>query len=272
MDYAEWLPPHPLRPLIRCFWSLTDGSGTATGDQAAEPALPDGSPELIFNFGAPFEHLTADGRVQLQPRAFLVGQITQPMVVRPTGTVDLFAVRFESHGAALLHSNVGALTNTWCPLRATAISALETALFDDGADAISTTAREQLIVAHLLARLQSSNTIDQRVATVVLAIRAQHGAVSLDDLVSAVGLTPRTMQRLFLHQVGISPKLLCRIMRFQRVFSAWRADPSSLARVALACGYFDQSHLVRDFRDFSGAPPAGFLAELPAFTRLFLAT
>jgi transcriptional regulator GlxA family with amidase domain len=80
------------------------------------------------------------------------------------------------------------------------------------------------------------------------------------------------MQRLFLRQVGVSPKLLCRIVRFQRIFAAWRADPSSLARVALECGYFDQSHLVRDFHDFAGAPPAGFLAELPAFTRLFLAT
>jgi AraC-like DNA-binding protein len=241
----------------------------------AEPALPDGSPELIFNFGAPFEHVMPDGRVHLQPRAFLVGQITRPMVVRPTGTVDLFAVRFESHGAALWHPTMSALTNTWCSLSALVgqpLTALETGLFAGATDSASTTSREQLIVSHLLVRVQSSHALDRRVATVVRAIRAHHGAVSLDDLVSRVGLTPRTMQRLFLRQVGVSPKLLCRIVRFQRIFAAWRADPSSLARVALECGYFDQSHLVRDFHDFAGAPPAGFLAELPAFTRLFLAT
>jgi len=61
-----------------------------------------------------------------------------------------------------------------------------------------------------------------------------------------------------------------RIVRFQRVFAAWRADPRSLARVAVECGYFDQSHLVRDFRDFAGAPPAGFLTALPPFTGFFL--
>jgi len=55
------------------------------------------------------------------------------------------------------------------------------------------------------------------------------------------------------------------------VFTAWRTDARSLARVAAECGYFDQSHLVRDFRDFSGAPPAGFLAALPEFTGFFVA-
>ncbi len=92
-----------------------------------------------------------------------------------------------------------------------------------------------------------------------------------DAIARDAGTTPRTLQRLFATQVGISPKLLARITRFQRVFRSWQQEPNALARVAAACGYFDQSHLVRDFRDFAGAPPAAFLSAQPEFTTFFTA-
>jgi AraC-like DNA-binding protein len=69
--------------------------------------------------------------------------------------------------------------------------------------------------------------------------------------------------------VGITPKLLARIVRFQRVFSEWRADPKRLSRVAAECGYFDHAHLVRDFRELAGVPPAAFLPNQPEFTGFF---
>lgn len=65
------------------------------------------------------------------------------------------------------------------------------------------------------------------------------------DLAKRLGTTPRTLQRRFATDVGITPKLLARIVRFQRVFSEWRADPTSLSRVAAECGYYDHAQLVR---------------------------
>ena len=84
-----------------------------------------------------------------------------------------------------------------------------------------------------------------------------------------VGLTTRHLQRLFRTQVGVSPKLLARLRRFQRVFAAWRDGRTGWSGVALRAGYFDQAHLVRDFNAFAGGAPAGLLAALPEFTRLF---
>lgn len=275
MQYQE----HPASPqvdrFVRCFWSLQGGlpasasTGARSVDEAAEPALPDGSPELIFNLGEPFEHIPADGRAKRQPQAFLVGQITGPMVVRPTGPVDLIAVRFEAHGAALLSDDLGALTDRWVDvqkLKDRAVTTLKERL--EGVE--TTDGRIALITDWLARRATQVAGPDPRVEVAVRAIRSSHGAVNLDDLCRQLRLTPRSLQRLFKLQVGISPKLLARIVRFQRIFAAWRSDPSTLSRVAAECGYFDQPHMIRDFRQFAGAPPASFLAALPQFTEFFL--
>ena len=269
MEYREVAPSRPLAAIIRCYWLLA-GSAPRAGDvdAAAEPALPDGSPELIFNLADPFEEVDAGGTASRQPPIMLVGQITRPMVVRATARIDMVAVRFEAHGASLLHDRMHQLTGR----SVDAATLLDGALVPVAAGLARTTATERRVAVldDVLMRLVARRPPpDRRVAAAVRSIRATHGAVDVDTLAREHALSPRSLQRLFGAQVGISPKLLARIVRFQRIFAAWRDDPRSLARVAAECGYYDQSHLVRDFRDFAGAPPAGFLAALPEFTAFF---
>ena len=272
MEYIE-RPPHPeLAAVVRTYWWLRgDAEAEASRDAApADPALPDGSPELIVNLAEPWERVAADGARTLQPPAFLVGQIRGPMHVRPTGRLALVAVRFEAHGAAPLVDAIGALTDRWTPLealRSPSLRALPSAL----AGAADVPAQARLLDDALRAAFAGGTPVDGLVGDAVRAIRASHGAVEIDALARELGVTARTLQRRFAASAGLSPKSLARIVRFQRVFAAWRDDPQSLSRAALESGYFDQSHLVRDFRDFAGAPPAGFLAALPAFTGFFTA-
>ena len=267
MVYTE-RPAHPeLAALVRTYWWL---SGEMDDAGTADPALPDGSPELIMNLAEPWEQVANDGVRTRQPSAFLVGQILGPMVVRPTGRIALVAVRFEAHGAALVTDGIGALTGRWAPLgslRATSLRALPQAI----AAAADARAQATLLDAALLALLATAPPVDALVGEAVRTMRASHGAAGIDGLARTLGVSVRTLQRRFTVATGIPPKLLARIVRFQRVFAAWREDPSSLSRVALESGYYDQSHLVRDFRDFAGAPPATFLAAMPVFTAFFTA-
>ncbi|MBK8002617.1 MAG: AraC family transcriptional regulator [Gemmatimonadetes bacterium] len=266
MKYAE-VPVGPeAGGGVRCWWSLTDDTGPPA---AAEPALPDGSPELIVNLGDPFEQVAADGRVTRQPAAFLVGQITRPMTVRPTGRVALVALRLEAHGAAPLLRDASRLTDRWCALAELGVTDAEPLLQRLRATATPAAQAAQLL-AWYLERGAAAPAPDPAVVAAVRALRASHGGVALEGLCRDLGLTPRTLQRRFRPAVGISPKLLARIIRFQRIFREWRERPSGLARVAVASGYFDQSHMIRDFRQFAGAPPADFLAALPRFTEFFL--
>ncbi|MES2304557.1 MAG: AraC family transcriptional regulator [Gemmatimonadota bacterium] len=265
MEYQEFLPSPVPRSFVRCYWQLR---GESVGE-SADPALPDGSPELIFNLGDSFDHLEPDGRTVRQPAAFLVGQITRPMLVRATGRSDLIAVRFEPYGAAILHDCMAELTDQWVGINSLRDGVL-LPVAEQLAAADSASERVAILDAAITTLATDAPMPDARVVAAVRAIFLAHGNLRCDELALAQGLTLRSLQRLFAREVGVSPKLLTRIARFQRVFAARRDDPGSFARVAAQCGYADQSHLVRDFHDFAGMPPAELLAALPELTGFWL--
>ncbi|NGN63943.1 AraC family transcriptional regulator [Streptomyces sp. A7024] len=96
---------------------------------------------------------------------------------------------------------------------------------------------------------------------------ARHGgAGSVGGLAKHVALSERRLTALFRAETGISPKQAARLMRFERakervVRAVVAGVPPDLARVAADCGYYDHSHLVRDFRQYTGVSPTGWLAE-----------
>lgn len=101
-------------------------------------------------------------------------------------------------------------------------------------------------------------------------LQRAHGARSIAQIAQTLRVSARHLERGFAREVGLSPKTLARVLRFQRAFQ-WLAAPARrpAAEIALACGYYDQSHLIRDFRQFAGSTPLrGDVADL-AFSRLF---
>jgi AraC-like DNA-binding protein len=85
-----------------------------------------------------------------------------------------------------------------------------------------------------------------------------------------LGVSIRQMERRFNAGVGLPPKLFCRMQRFVQVFRAIGTQPNKWADTAVACGYYDQAHLIRDFKSFSGETPAALLAEDADLARHFL--
>ena len=87
------------------------------------------------------------------------------------------------------------------------------------------------------------------------------GLLGVRHLADRIGLSSRQFERRFRSAVGISPKLFCRMQRFQRVFPAMENTQSQWVDAAVNCGYYDQAHLIRDFREFSGTTPTALLTE-----------
>jgi transcriptional regulator GlxA family with amidase domain len=98
---------------------------------------------------------------------------------------------------------------------------------------------------------------------------ARWGNVSLDGLIHQTGLGVRQFERRFLDGVGLRPKLLARICRFQGVLQALEAGPGRWAGVAADCGYYDASHLIRDFRELAGDPPSRIVEQAQLLTGVF---
>lgn len=89
------------------------------------------------------------------------------------------------------------------------------------------------------------------------------------DLTRVTGYSTRWLERLFNENLGCTPREIIRITRFNRFLSLLRRDnSSSLTTLAFECGYYDQSHLIRDFRSFSPNKPSEFQRNLPLFSKV----
>ena len=102
----------------------------------------------------------------------------------------------------------------------------------------------------------------------VAALSREERPARVGELGEGMGLSTRRLLDLFEREVGLSPKLFSRLCRFQRAADRiWRgrgapAEASGWADMAADCGFADQSHLIREFREFSGVTPAGYAARL----------
>jgi len=103
--------------------------------------------------------------------------------------------------------------------------------------------------------------VDNRVRS-ALELMHREERVTLQALAEHAAASERNLTRLFLHWIGINPRRLARILRFQKVIELLHHQQAPVwAKLALDLGYADQSHLIRDFTNFTGTSPSRYLAQ-----------
>ncbi len=107
----------------------------------------------------------------------------------------------------------------------------------------------------LVASLQAPLTAPNPVQRTIAALADIHGQADLDRFASAANLSARQFRRRCLEESGLTPKHLCRILRFRRALHLRSRPTRDWADIAAETGYFDQAHLIRDFREFTGQTP-----------------
>ena len=221
----------------------------------------------------PFFRYMAVGPSERQASTLFVGPMRSPVVLLPDGGAEVAAVRFRPNGAfALLGvpqdrlqdaiADAAALEIPW--LRRTVRSARE---------ASSLEAAIAQLEAGLLERLMRTGVrTDARVDAVVAAIDRASGDCRVEELVAVADTGRRNLERLFREHVGLTPKTYARVVRFTTAAARVTEDPSArFADVSSDVGYFDQSHMIRDFLAFAGRTPEQFRARLGELTRVMLA-
>jgi AraC-like DNA-binding protein len=118
-------------------------------------------------------------------------------------------------------------------------------------------ARFKCVERWLLARLKPRCVVHPAVRWAVDRIAASGGRVSIEDLATQTGFTRKHLGNLFRQQVGLSAKSLSRIHRFRGALALLNTGDGQVPWSALAehCGYYDQSHLINEFRRFTGLSP-----------------
>ena len=254
--YREHAPSPALADVVQCYW--TSRSAAPLPAEHASRVLPDGCMDVIFNLGDP---PLPGGAPHHALRSYVIGAMRTPLEVRMAGAVDLLGVRFRPGGAAaFVPAPAGELTD-----RAVALREFwgRTAELEERLHETPPEARIRLVEEVLLGRAAAP---DPRIAHVSRLIERSGGTTPVKALHEAVGLTRRHLERIYLDRVGLTPKHACRVARVQAALERIRASSAvPLSRLALECGWYDQAHMSRDFREIAGASPTTYARQVAFF-------
>lgn len=257
-SYREYAPSQRLRPFVECFWTR-DPSASA-GDPSGPSlhrVLPDGCIDVVLGF---------TGRADEPESTMVVGTMTRALVLDPATAPECFVgVRFRPGKAApFLSLPASELTDLRVPLDEIWLDAAQVrdALTVDGDAVERVRALERVLAARVGPSVAAGDAdVDEAVRRIVDA----GGTLGITRLAPALGVTRQHLARRFAELVGVSPKTFARVVRLGRVIERVRSipphDPVNWSTLALELGYYDQAHLIDDFREMTGVSPTAWLRQ-----------
>jgi AraC-like DNA-binding protein len=242
--------PEALRPHVLGYLGYREW----TGSPFTRLEVPSGEVHVIVSFGP-------EVRVPAPVRSFVAAPHTRHAVVESAG---------EQHGVELRLTPIGAHMLLGVPMHELAdlVTPIDAVLGRAGAElperlatAPDWAARFAVLDRLLARRLEAARPPAAGVELAWWRLVRTHGATPVDRLAEEVGWSRRYLFGRFREHTGLAPKVFARILRFQRA-AALMARPGgpSLCEIALDCGYYDQAHLNRDFREFAGRTPTELMA------------
>lgn len=247
-------PSTQLAPFIRYYWILEDNAVAPV----SERTLPVGSVQLVFHKAKP---LLSVQQARMQPQFFISGQSLGYTDVVSTGRLEMIVVVFEPYAAGpFLHRPAGLFCGENIPLEDT--GDLE---FTELADRVANTPEHEqcirMIESFLLHRLSAIPGYNLfRMREVLKGINSAP-RIKISRLSEIACLGKKQFSRLFLEYTGSTPKDFTRIIRMQRALYTLQQNANiPFAALAYESGFSDQSHMIREFRLFSGYTPAEYPA------------
>lgn len=253
-----WRISRPHHPGLAQYLHERAGYVGAPGVGYTVRLVPAGQVTVVVNLGAPYARVARLGapKADTGPIGSLVSGLDDgPGVCEHSGGQEAIRMQLTPLGAYRLFAMPQSeLANTSIELR-DVLGAEADELAERVASTASWSRRFDLVDAALLARIHGGPEPAPEVVHAWRSITTRPGAVPIARLAAEVGWSQRHLLRRFTQQVGLPPKTVARVARFQRAVSMLSRPGADLAEVSAACGFYDQAHLSRDFRDLAGASP-----------------
>ena len=250
------VPKPPLSRFVELIWAI-EGVSTHT----REKVLPNGAIELIINLGSYHKVVSkVDHRPsEVYRESWIAGFQEDYIVIEALKETNLIGIRFRPGGAyPFLRFPVAEITNRVLEsdqvFGSLVQSLRETLLETKGLD------RRILIIEDFLLERIDLTVGDSLIAYALLEMSRNEGQKTIRELSREVGLSNKQLISRFRKVVGVSPKLLQRIFRFQSVLNYVKDQTHvSWTEVAQRTNYYDQAHMIREFHLFSGSNPSHYL-------------
>lgn len=259
MKYQEITPGERLKPYIRCYYFFESDTCTVLEDIV----FPSGHMEVIFNLGQGIWESAVNDVFHKTPTIELWGQITRPLPVRSHGKHQMLGIKFYAHSAGcFFKEQIWEFNDQVADARDLLGNAINT-LHAQLMEMKPLNKRIELIENYLLYRLTAAERNINRIAMVgqiVQELQQDTTVENIKSIASKYEITPRYLQKLFLQYTGVTPKFYHKINRFQLSLKLITKKQESLTSIAYDCGYFDQSHFIREFKSFTGVTPSDYAA------------
>lgn len=253
MLYQVFEPTPELAPFVRFFWALESDVGP--GEEFVHRSMADGCVEIVFHYRGVFDELTAAGAVADSPLASIQAQSTTYRRFVTTESFGIFGAYLYPFAIPKLFSFPASdFTNISPDLES--VFGFDGRRLDERVSSADCNEDRVSIVSNFFrAKLNAAKRELPPIFRSVHSIIDAKGAVNIPQLAREQTVSTRQFERRFKEIAGLSPKLYSRVVRFQAATQHKMSGNRDLTDIAYACGYYDQSHFINDFREFSGYSP-----------------
>lgn len=257
MYYQKFLPIPELQPYISWFYILetrVQGTNPVELSSTANPCCA-----MVFNYGDSYRLTNKHHSNELLPRQFFSGISSEPFSLNFFGNIGSLGVIFRTQAFkdVFRFPDLSELADRRLDLELVDKSKLD-GFLDELATAPTPEQKIGIANRHFLKLFSSVLPDKQAIPDLITTdILNSRGFVSMDELASKFCVSPRHLRRLFKERVGVSPKFYARVKRFgyTHFCRSSAARTFDWRRFVGSNGYYDQAHLIREYKAFSGFTP-----------------
>lgn len=268
MSFLVAQPSPLLATYIKQFWMIENC--VHPGSSYHHSIVPNGLMELNFYLGE--KPIVTHPAKQLTESTLISGQQKSVYDLQIERSLSLFSITFQPLGAkAFFDIPMSEFCDRNIPLRfinKEFTAKLESQLFESKSFGEKVALAEKLLTKLLIKKQQEFNFA--RIGDSISFINEQGGKTDVEELAGRACLSRKQFERIFNDFIGISPKRFLKIVRFQHsIYLKQQNSAINLTHLAFDSGYFDQSHMINDFRQLSGMTPSQFFAESEPYSDYF---
>jgi len=259
MEYEKIYPKSSIKHLVQFFWNFKgDFAQTSMFHHSSVASI---YPRLAFQYISGLKIIEKGNYNELFASGFQ-SQTNTFYQLSSNQKVGIFGICFQPYAISLLF-NIPAYEMTSHNIEITELLGKEgTFLEEQILNCRSTQERIDIITHFIENRIDSfTSNVKNTIATINYLI-LKDGNTRMQELLNRQFLSQRQFERNFKTLAGFSPKYFSRIVRFEKsITNAYYNPKLSLTELAVHSGYFDQSHMIRDYKEFTGKSPSGYFSE-----------
>lgn len=261
MHYQKFKPTFALEPFVECYYSWSS-EGVSIADLNVE-SPPNGYCSMVFNMGdGYFLQNKKFERLQVPP-CFVGGQSIYTYKLFLNGIIHMCGIVFKPAALTTLFKlPTFQYTEERISLYSVFDKQLVDTIYQNLKNAADANAQVKTLEEFLLTHIAKNKPHPDHIDTVANKIIASNGMMTVTEMMKDVFTSRRNFERQFFKKVGLSPKYYARIVRMSYLMNAIAGKKEvEWKKLFLTLEYYDQSHFIKDFLEFTGRTPQQYLQE-----------